>query len=192
MIIRGHALDLMATLDESPDLIITDPPYAFDGRGEEHALTATVAVVLREAAKRLKTGHWMLVFCAASWRSQLYMVEALRGVVTPVRTGTWCKPAVRTKTRTPGWAWASVKVLAFRKGKAAEDVGPSATLDYIVAPPFINGRRAQLPAEVARWAVTPYAVSGGLMFDPFAGSGVLCAAAEAAGMRSLGYELQET
>jgi hypothetical protein len=79
VILTGHALDLIESLDEAPDLIATDPPYAFGGTGDEHAISATVATVLRESARRLKKGRWMLVMCAASWRSTSYMVESVRG-----------------------------------------------------------------------------------------------------------------
>lgn len=186
-IIPGHSLDLLASFTEAPDLIVTDPPYAFGGSGEEHAISATVAVVLREAAQRLRKGRWMLVMCASSWRSQAYMVEAVRGVVEPVRTATWCKPAPRTKARTAGWYWTSVQVIAFRKGKA-EETEPAGLLDHILEPPVINGRRAELPAVVADWMVRPYAVPGGLLLDPFAGSGAILLAAERAGMRAVGFE----
>ncbi|MEX2222662.1 MAG: hypothetical protein WEG40_12775 [Candidatus Rokuibacteriota bacterium] len=188
MIVRGDALDRISTLDEPIDLLVTDPPYAWSGEGDEHALSATVAIVLREAAKKLRVGRFAVVFCASSWRSQAYTAESVRGILTPVRTGTWAKPACRTKTRTAGWNWQSVSVLVFRKGKAEKDYTPSGTPDFIVAPPLTVGRRAQLPPAVAAWAVTPYAVLGGLMVDPFAGSGALCDAAEAAGMRAVGYE----
>lgn len=190
MILRGDAIDLVSELNEPIDLLATDPPYAFGGDGEEHAISATVAVVLREAAQRLRAGRFAVVFCASSWRSQAYMVESVRGVLTPVRTGTWCKPACRTKTRTAGWSWASVSVIVFRKGKAEKDYSPSPILDHITAPPLTVGRRAQLPVDVAGWAVTPFLVPGGLMVDPFAGSGALLQAAEAGGMRVLGYERQ--
>jgi DNA modification methylase len=186
--IRGHALDLIEQLTEAPDLIVTDPPYAFGGSGDEHAISATVATVLRESARRLKKGRWMVVMCAASWRSTSYMVESVRGVVEPVRIATWCKPAARTKVQTTGWAWASVNVIAFRKGRALE-LESVPMLDHITAPPVMNGRRAELPPEVARWMVAPFAVSGGLMLDPFAGSGVILSAADACGMRAVGFEL---
>lgn len=54
---EGHALDL---IEAAPalDLVVTDPPYAFGGAGEEHAISATVATVLRESARKLKRGHW--------------------------------------------------------------------------------------------------------------------------------------
>lgn len=191
MILRGHSTDLIQTLDEAPDLIVTDPPYAKGGTGDEHALTAGVAVVLRESAMRLKKGRWMIVMCAASWRSTIYMVEAVRGVkdLAPIRIATWCKPVARTKVSTSGWLWASVNVIAFRKGKAI-DPDSSGILDHITAAPVMNGRRAELPPVVADWMVQPYAVPGGLMFDPFAGSGAILAAAQRAGMRTLGYEQQ--
>jgi DNA modification methylase len=190
LILRGHALDLIESLPEAPALIATDPPYAFGGSGPEHAVSATVATVLRESARRLAKGRWMLVMCAASYRSQAYMVESVRGLVEPVRIGTWTKPKSKTKVDTEGWKWASVSVIAFRKGKALE-LEPSNVLDHIHAAPLEGGRRAQLPPEVARWMVHPWAVPGELCFDPFTGSAALLAAAEERGMRSLGYEIQE-
>ena len=185
---KGHALDLLESLEETPALIVTDPPYAFGGTGDEHAISATVATVLRESARRLAKGRWMLVMCAASWRSTAYMVEAVRGVVEPVRIATWCKPSARTKVQTTGWAWASVNVIAFKKGRAI-DLESAAFLDHITAAPVMNGRRAELPMDVARWMVGPFAVPGALMLDPFAGSGTLLRAAEELGMRSLGFEM---
>jgi DNA modification methylase len=188
-LIRGDALDLIAKFDGVPDLICTDPPYAFGGTGDEHAISATVAVVLRESAARLRKGRWMLIMCAASWRSTAYMAEAVRGIVEPVRIATWCKPSSRTKVSTSGWLWASVNVIAFRKGRA-EDSSSSEFLDHITAPPIMNGRRAELPPEVANWMVRPYAVAGGLFLDPFAGSGALVRAATDCGMTAIGYERQ--
>lgn len=187
MIHKGHCVDLLGDLIEEPDLIVTDPPYAFGGSGDEHAISATVAIALRESAQRLAKGRWMLVMCASSWRSTAYMVEAVRGVVDPIRIASWNKPAVRTKTRTAGWQWASVNVIAFRKGKAV-DKDPADVLDHILAPPIINGRRAELPPEVADWMVSPFAVPGGLLLDPFAGSGAILSAGERAGMRVIGFE----
>jgi DNA modification methylase len=184
---QGDALDLITAFDETPDLIVTDPPYAFGGAGDEHAISATVAVVLRESAKRLARGRWMLVMCATSWRSTAYMVEAVRGVVEPVRIGTWCKPVAKTKARTTGWQWASVNVIAFKKGKA-EDKLPIDMLDHITEAPVIDGRRAELPERVADWMVRPFAVPGGLLLDPFAGSGAILLAGERAGMKAIGFE----
>lgn len=183
---RGDALDLMSTI-EKVDLIVTDPPYAFGGSGEEHAISATVAIVLREAARKLKPGGWMIIYCASSWRSAMYMAEAVRGIVEPVRFGTWVKPKARSKTRTPGWAWTSVKVIACRNGKSA-DISPSDELDWIMCEPVTKGRRAQLPAEVAMWSVRPFAVPGGTMLDPFAGSGAILKAASECGMNAIGFE----
>jgi DNA modification methylase len=187
VIIKGDSLDLILLEQRRPALVATDPPYAFGGSGSEHALSATVAIVLREAAQRLERGRWMLVMCASSWRSTSYMVEAVRGIVEPVRIATWCKPEARTKVETTGWKWASVNVIAFRKGKAIDDCAAS-DLDHINEPPVINGRRAELPHRVAEWMVRPFAVPGALMIDPFAGSGAILDAAESCGMNAVGYE----
>jgi hypothetical protein len=187
MIKQGDALDLIQLEQRRPALIATDPPYAFGGSGAEHAISATVAIVLREAAQRLERGRWMLVMCASSWRSTSYMVEAVRGIVEPVRIATWCKPAAKTKVETTGWKWASVNVIAFRKGKAIDDC-LALDLDHITEPPVMNGRRAQLPWRVADWMVRPFAVPGALMIDPFAGSGALVEAAAGCGMEAVGYE----
>jgi len=122
---RGDALDLLLAFEHPIDLLVTDRPYAFGGSGGEHALSATVATVLREAGRRMTAGSWAVIFAAASWRSMAYMVEALRGVLAPVRVASWTKPASRTKVVTPGWRWASVAVLAFRKGKSRGRGGAS-------------------------------------------------------------------
>jgi hypothetical protein len=187
-ILRGDALDLIQLEQRRPALIATDPPYAFGGSGDEHAISATVAIVLRECAQRLERGRWMLVMCASSWRSTSYMVESVRGTgLEPVRIATWCKPAARTKVETTGWKWASVNVIAFRKGKALADC-PAYDLDHITEPPVMNGRRAEVPWRVADWMVRPFAVPGGLMIDPFAGSGALVDVALGCDMEAVGYE----
>lgn len=54
MIEYGDAELIGAIPRKSVDLVATDPPYAFGGAGDEHAISATVAVVLREAARRFR------------------------------------------------------------------------------------------------------------------------------------------
>lgn len=199
---RGHALDLIEAVEKkSVDLIVTDPPYAFGGSGDEHAISATVATVLRESAYRLKPGGWAVIFAASSWRSTFYMIEATRGLLDPIRIGTWAKPVSKTRVRTPGWSWASVNVIVLKRRGKGSYGQPCPDLDwietegegndgFIVAPVVRNGRRAELPPEVARWAVAPFATPGGNMLDPFAGSGALLEAAAVAGMRTVGFEIE--
>ncbi len=187
---EGHSLDLIQTWPHELDLVVTDPPYAFGGSGTEHAVSATVATVLRETAARLRRGSWMVVLCASSHRSVSYMIEACRGLAEPVRYGFWCKPESRTKVRTPGWGWASVIAVAMRRGaKNRKDLPEPSQLDWVSAPVVTKGRRAQLPVSVADWAVAPFAVPGGTFLDPFAGSGMLPMAAARAGMVAHGFEL---
>lgn len=187
-LIEGDALDLIENFPQY-DLLVTDPPYAFGSQGiDEHAISATVATVLRESARRLRRGRWAVVFAASSWRSTAYMIESVRGILEPVRFGTWVKPAARSKVRTPGWAWASVNVILMRKPGKDLAGEPSPWLDWIVQAPVMNGRRAELPPEVAEWAVTPFVLAGGLALDPFAGSGTLMNAAVVQGMAAVGFE----
>lgn len=183
---KGDALELISTLEVAPDLVCTDPPYALRGDGDEHAISATVAIVLREAAVRLKKGGWMLVMCASSWRSQAYMAESVRGILEPVRTLTWGKPVARTRAKTSGPAFASVQVLVFKKGKSMVDAIDQ--LDHITEAPVTNGRRAELPPRVADWMVRAYGRPGDVMLDPFAGSGALLLAAQRAGLTAIGFE----
>lgn len=189
-VLQGNAVDLIDTLDFDIDLIVTDPPYAFGNAGiGEHEITALVATCLRESAKALKKGGWMLIASASSHRSMQYMRDSVRGIVTPVRSGIWVKPTSRTKVKTAGWQWASVVWQAFRKGKS-EDSSPSGDwLDWVMAEPERHGRRAKLPSSVADWAVGPFASPGGIMLDPFCGSGVLLDAANRAGMHALGFDM---
>jgi hypothetical protein len=184
-IIKGDSLDLLGSFGPI-DLIVTDPPYAFGGTGAEHAITATVSIVLREAARKLKTGGWMVVFAASSYRSTAYMIESVRGIMEPVRSGSWVKPRPKTKTNTSGWKWQKIDVIAMRKGKSK--LPPIDMADWIECEPVINGRRAELPPSVANWAVAPFAQVGGVFLDPFAGSGALVRAASGLGMRSFGFE----
>lgn len=187
---RGHALDLIQQVP-SIDLLVTDPPYAFGAQGtDEWALSATVATVLREGATRLRKGGWAVVFAASSWRSTAYMIESVRGILEPVRFGTWCKPASRTKVRTTGWTWTSVNVIVMRRGGKDKLGEPVPDFDYIVEWPVMNGRRAELPPLVADWAVRPFAVEGGVALDPFAGSGRLLEAAANHGMNAIGFEIE--
>lgn len=190
---RGHCIDLLnAETNRTLDLVVTDPPYAFTGSGPEHEMTATVAIALRECATRLVKGSWMIVFCASSWRSVNYTIESVRGILDPIRFGTWIKPSSRSRVIIPGWKFSSVTVVAFRKGnKNRIEVKPSAIQDSIVAAPVYNGRRAQLPQEVCDWAVSPFVIPGGKFLDPFCGSGGLVKAAELHGMLATGYEIQE-
>ena len=190
LIQKGNAVDLIQTFDKDIDLIVTDPPYAFGGSGAEHELSATVAVALRESSLRLRRGSWMVVMSASSYRSVSYMIESVRGIMTPVRFGTWVKPVVRSKVRTAGWGWASVIAVAMRRGpKNRKDLVEPCGMDWIESSVVTNGRRAQLPQNVSDWAVMPYVVPGGVFLDPFAGSGALMLSAERSGMDAHGFEI---
>lgn len=188
---RGNAIDLVqAHKQERFDLLVSDPPYSFGGGPTEHALSATVATALRESAQLVHPGGYAVIFSASSWRSLSFIVEAMRGVMSPVRIATWAKPQARTKVRTPGWSWNSVDVILFRPCQTKSIKRETSSIpDFILMEPIRNGRRAALPLAVANWAVEPFAVPGGKALDPFTGTGALLLAAESFGMTGLGFEL---
>lgn len=191
---EGHAIDLLSDWDRELDLVVTDPPYAFGGGSgsEHHKLSATVAIVLRETARKLKRGCWLVCYTATSWRAISYVVEACRNIVEPVRIATWTKPCCRTKVQPIGWSYASVALVAMRKGpKNDPRLMKTTDLDHIEAATAVGGRRAQLPETVASWSVAPFVIPGGLFLDPFAGSGTLPAAAAHCGMEAHGFEILE-
>jgi len=183
----GDALAHLGNMQEPYDVVITDPPYAFGGEGDEHAISATVAIVLREAARRLSTGGWFVIMCAASLRSEDYMRESIRGLgLTPVRRLAWVKPKTRTKVKAAGWQWASVSVLVYRKGKA-DRLDEVDDFDWIEHEIVTKGRRAQLPDKVADWMVAPFS-DASMVLDPFSGSGAVLAACKRLGVASVGFE----
>ena len=116
---------------------------------------------------------------------------AVRGILSPVRVANWVKPKAHTAVRTPGWSWTTVTLIAMRKGKRnnPELVAPPNINDWLECAPMTKARRAQLPPQVAEWAVAPYIVPGGVFLDPFAGSGALPAAAARLGMNAHGFEI---
>lgn len=186
--LHGNAIDLIQDFSSNLDLLATDPPYAFGGEHPEHELSAAVAIVLRESGKKLKQGRWAVVFCASSWRSTNYMIEAMRGILTPIRIATWIKENNTSKARTTGWTFNTVNIIAFRKGKDGLKRQPTSP-DYCICPPEKIGRRATLPIEVAKWAIEPFVVSGGVMLDPFMGAGRLCQASAYYRMEPFGFDI---
>lgn len=193
--INRDSVECLQTWDTPIDLIVTDPPYAFSGYGAEHELTASVAIVLRESAKHLKRGSWMIVYSASSWRSISYIVESVRPILSPVRIASWIKPKSKTKVRTVGWNWSTVAIIAMRKGpknRTRLDQFDDFDPDYISCNPLTTGRRAELPDKVALWSIKPFIIPNGVFLDPFAGSYKLTKIASKLGMIAYGIEKDPT
>jgi DNA modification methylase len=177
------------------DLVVTDPPFSSGNQGiPENELTANVILALHEAAKLVKPGGWMLVMSASSDRSLSFVRGAVSKVLVPVRIAPWCRVGAKSIAKDAGWNFDTYLVSAFRRKKGRKDKKEQKTESrripgYIVAAPLKHGRRFALPSEVADWMIGPFAMPGGTLLDPFAGSFEIVRAAERAGMHGVGIDI---
>ncbi|WTW96585.1 site-specific DNA-methyltransferase [Streptomycetaceae bacterium NBC_01309] len=216
---HGDALTTLPTLAaDSVDCVVTDPPYNSGGRttGErinasardkyvsgdaQHALTdfvgdnrdqrsytAWLAMVLAECLRIARPGSSALVF--TDWRQLPATTDALqaggwtwRGIVP------WRKP--NTRPQRDGFRRACEYVVWGSRGPLAAHPEP-VYLPGIVegSQPRGTARRhiTQKPEQVMRELVK-VCVPGGVVLDPFTGSGSTGAAALAEGRSFVGIEL---
>lgn len=214
---RGDALAVLRELpDASVDAVITDPPYSSGGafRGDRTGSTGTKYV--RDRVNRLDDfagdnrdqrsfGYW----CA------LWLGEAMRvarpGALIAVATDWRQLPTVTDAIQAGGWVWRGVAVWA--KDNPRPQLGrPAAACEFYVwgtagarslegeALPgwwFAKALRGdqrqhqtEKPLDVTRDLVRS-APPGGVVLDPFAGSGTTGVAALLEGRRFVGVELTE-
>lgn len=187
MILTGDSLELVPTLGLF-DLIVTDPPFARDGRRagrlshssrrtkrprhlREYAMTSDVELIVAEAARHVRGGGRMVVVCGSSGRA----VEAMLRAVTPTLPLARVLPWVKTSTMDGAvgpFGWQTTVALLF--GKCG---GLPRAQDYILT---TSDRRrvrgphpAEMPAAVGRWLARALAEPGMSVLDPFVGTGAL-------------------
>ena len=219
-LVRGEALDLLrAVPDASVDAVITDPPYSSGGftRGDRMSSPATKYTMhgtriqrptfmgdnrdqrafgywstlwLGECLRVAKPGAPVCVF--ADWRQLGVMTDAIqaggwvyRGIVVWDKTE-GCRPAMgQFSAQSEFVAWGTAGPSQHR-----EDVG---CLRGVIREPVrqvdkhhITGKPTRVMQDLVR--VCP---PGGLVLDPFAGSGTTGVAALLEGRRFLGIEITE-
>ncbi|MDI7267576.1 MAG: hypothetical protein QME96_06250 [Myxococcota bacterium] len=177
------------------DLVVTDPPYAMDSNRKEWRATAGVALGLGAAARSVRKGGTMAVFCASSGRSVNYTVGAIGSVLPLARVLVWHKKFVRCRAAGP-WPWNAVLVLLFGRGSWGRmdwsmsavhtTTGIASSKAYGVA-----GHPAALPVSVCDWIVGPF---GGdkRVLDPFCGTAALLIPALRNGCEVVGVEKDAT
>ena len=218
-IYHGEALGLVPLLPLF-DAIVTDPPYSTGGmyRGDRMQSTVAKYVSSDTAAPRQEfTGDNRDQRSYLAWVT-LWMTAALQrakaGSVACLFTDWRQLPTTTDALQAGGWIWRGVavwdKTLKARPAAGqftsqAEYIawgtcGPTEVrqLGYQIpgvfrAPAPDNADRdhiTQKPLEVMRWVMDAIA-PGGLVVDPFMGSGTTLVAAKESGRRAIGIEIEE-
>jgi DNA modification methylase len=185
-IYHGDCRDVLPTI-ERVGLVLTDPPYALSAGQAEWRVTASVAIGLHEAAKRVIKGGAMLVFSTSSGRGVEYTLGAVNGKLPLNRILTWHKTDTHTRAAGP-FNWDTVTILGF--GRCTFDRPDRSSVFASVATyAKESGHRAELPEGIADWLYAPFAPHA--VLDPFMGTGRLLEPAARAGHRAIGIEIEE-
>lgn len=200
---HGDALDVLPSL-EAADVLLTDPPYGIvKGAAVVRRNTTTIeewgdaghnAVVdgWRELVA-LADDAWVVEFGAMAANGFLSTVHADRGW-TPANVYALVKQAPPPTPR-PGFASAVELALVSRKGSPRWHAGGYVPNRWIgLTPNRTNtavGHPTQKPIEPFAALVRALCPVGGLVVDPFAGTGTTLRAAKDEGRRAVGVEVDE-
>lgn len=193
-IYHADACDILPSLPKTR-LVLTDPPYALNAVRGEWTATASVAIGLHEAAKRVLDGGALLTFTTSSGRGVQYTLGAVSRVLPFNRVMVWHKPFSTSKAAGP-FRWDVVLVLAF--GRATFGTSERSSMLSTTEPRKGREHPSQVPVDVAEWLYAPY---GDLavqesdvlqpIIDPFMGSGRLLVPAVRRGHPVIGIEIDE-
>lgn len=213
-VMQGDSLHLLRDLpDGCADLVLTDPPYSSGGftRGDRTADTGSKYVqnntqrVLQDFAgdNRDQRGFafwctlWMgeclrlskpggIIAVFADWRQQPTVTDCIQAAGWVWRgTSVWVKPDGRPQPGRPV-ADAEFIVWGTRGGRTME--GPVGPRHHLGTSPRDRQHQTEKPVDLLKpWC--ELAPLGGLVLDPFAGSGSTGEAALLTGRRFLGVEL---
>lgn len=212
-IYHGEALRLLRGLPEaSVDVLLTDPPYSSGGqfRGDRAGRTgdkyqqssaADLPDFIGDNRDQRAHGYWMTL-----WLDQARQL-AKPGALCCMFTDWRQLPTATDALQAGGWVWRGVAVWA--KPGARPQLGRfSAQTEFIVwgtnGPRAIEGPTApgfftcaapsdrvhmtQKPVDMLRWALS-LCPPGGLVLDPFMGTGSTLRAAKDLGLRAIGCEV---
>lgn len=191
MIAHGDCIDLMAGMPAgSVDFILTDPPYLvrYKDRTGRSLANDDNADWLEPAARQmyrvLKTDSLCVSFYG--WTQTDRFMSAWRAAGFRIVGHIVFRKRYASKARFVSYTHESAYVLA--KGRPALPEHPPAdVIDWVY-----TGNRlhpTQKPVAVLKPLIEAFCPAGGLVLDPFCGSGSTLAAARTAGRNWLGMEL---
>lgn len=207
-VLMGDCLELMRSLpDGSVDAVVTDPPY--DARTHQSTMSRSggfgpTLMVSKtdinftpldsyqwlEEAFRISKG-WVIAFCSL----EMLGAYAAHADTRYVRSGIWHKPnaAPQFTGDRPGNACEGIAIMHSGACKKEWNGGGSRGFWSESTPPGGTARHhpTQKPVPLMADLVTKFTNPGGLVLDPFSGSGSTGVACAREGMRFLGMELSE-
>lgn len=217
---KAEALSLLATLEAATvDAVVTDPPYSSGGafRGDRMGDTTEKYVqggvgVHRPDFDGDNRDQRAYAYWCALWLGECYRV-AKPGAVCLLFTDWRQLPTTTDALQAGGWVWRGVvpwdKTEAVRPQKGAyasqcEYVvwGSKGPLDRAAGRPCLPGFFRYIVRQADKFHLTgkptPLMIdllgivpAGGLVLDPFCGSGTTLVAARQRGLRAIGAEWQE-
>ena len=213
---QADVLDLVRSLPrESVDMLLTDPPYSSGGlhsgdrkkpTGQKYINSATKTEYadfdfdnmdqrswsfwchswLAAAHRALKPGG--LVVCFIDWRQLPALTDVVQAAGFTLRgIAVWDKTPGRARPRKGGFTQQAEFIVWASKGKMS---GAAVYLPGVfpVRLGLPKQHQTEKPIELAR-EVVRLVPAGGVVCDPFAGSGTFLVAAKEAGLQWVGSEL---
>jgi site-specific DNA-methyltransferase (adenine-specific) len=202
---HGDVLEVLRTLPaESVDAVITDPPYnvgkdygeGHDDRLDGPAYSAWLREVLDECRRVTRDG---VIFTPGTRNlyDAAWNVDALEGLAL-YRTLAWHKVEFAgDKWRGgPAMCWEPILWCSTQTKPYYRKTFGTWGRDFLVVPathgdPFAKVHPCPKPLRVMKWLVGLFVPDGGLVLDPFCGTGPTLLAAREAGCRGIGIDRSE-
>lgn len=214
-----YCAEALALLPELPefDALVTDPPYSSGGVMRSDRMSGVLAKYVNSDTLRYRPefagdNRDQRGFCL--WASLWFAAALLRArpAAHAVCFTDWRQlPTVTDALQAGGWTWRGIATW-WKPGVRMQRGGFSQSAEYVVwgtagtwdrtyhyAPQNVLRARhadadkfhiAQKPLEVMEWLV-PFAPEGGLVVDPFMGSGSTLVVAKRLGRRAIGIDIDE-
>ncbi|UEP34883.1 site-specific DNA-methyltransferase [Burkholderia ambifaria] len=214
---QADALSVMRALpDGCVDLVFTDPPYSSGGTTSASRSQAPSSKYVRTDTKTVYADFqhdtkdqrswtfWCMTWlaeayrvcrneahlaCFVDWRQLPSLTDAIQAAGFTWRgVAVWDKTSGRTRPRMGGFAQQTEFLVWATKGavRRADVYLPGVFSERLAHP---KRHMTEKPAQLAR-DVVRLAPAGGVVLDPFAGSGTFLAAAKQAGLNWIGCELE--